>query len=149
MLDVDAAIKGALKARDRAGLTGYRALKAKIGTKLTEAGRGDQPLGESELEALIRREVKERRESNEYMQPGQPAYEENARIVEVLEAHLPKALSAEATAAAVAKAIADSGAEGPGDMGKVMGALKGVPCLDMRAASNQVNEALAKLRGAE
>lgn len=149
MLDVDAAIRESLKAKDHAALTGYRSLKAKIGAKITEAGRGHKPLEENELEVLIRREVKERRESNEYLKPGQKEYEENARIIELLEAHLPKALGTEELQAAVAKAIADSGAAGPRDMGKVMGALKAVPGVDMKAASGMVKEALARLEGGE
>ena len=145
MLDVDAAIKTAIKAREKDTLAGYRSLKTRIGAKLTEAGRGDKPLAEDELEALIRREVKERKESNEYYQPGQGDYDKNARIIELMEGLLPKALSAEATAAAVIKAIADSGAAGTREMGKVMGALKQIAGLDMKAASAQVREALAKL----
>ena len=145
MFDVDAAIKTAIKAQDKDPLAGYRSLKTRIGAKLTEAGRGDKPLAEDELEALIRREVKERGESNEYYQPGQGDYDKNARIIEMMEGLLPKALSAEATAAAVNKAIADSGAAGTREMGKVMGALKQIAGLDMKAASAQVREALAKL----
>ena len=118
-----------------------------MGAKLTEAGRGDKPQAEDELEALIRREVKERGESNEYYQPGQGDYDKNAHIIGMLEVHLPKALSPEATTAAVQKAIADSGAAGARDMGKVMGALKQIPGVDMKAASAQVKEALAKLEG--
>ena len=145
MLDVNAAIKTAIKAQDKDTLAGYRSLKTRIGAKLTEAGRGDKPLAEDELEALIRREIKERRESNEYFQPGQGDYAKNARIIGMLEAHLPKALSPEATAAAVQKAIAGSGAAGARDMGQVMGALKQIPGVDMKAASALVKEALAKL----
>lgn len=144
MLDVDATIKAAIKARNHPALLGYRSLKAKIGIKLTEAGRSGKPLDEGELEALIRREVKERYESNEYLKAGQPDYEENARIIELLETHLPKALNPAETAAAVEKAIADSGAAGPQDMGKVMGALKQFSGLDMKAASALVKEILAK-----
>ena len=147
MLDVDAAIKTAIKARDKDTLAGYRSLKAKIVTKLTEAGRGDKPLAEEELEALIRREIKERGESNEYSQPGQGDYDKHARIIGMLEAHLPKTLSPEATAAAVEKTIADCGAAGARDMGKVMGALKTIPGVNMKAASALVKEALAKLEG--
>ena len=42
------------KAKDQAALTGWRAVKAKINLKLTEAGRGhDKPLTEQELTALL------------------------------------------------------------------------------------------------
>ncbi len=149
MLDVDAAIRESLKARDHAALTGYRSLKAKIATRLSEAGREQKSLSEPELEALIRREVKERRESNEFLRPGQPAYEENARIIAVLEAHLPRALSEEETAAAIAEAIAATGAQHPSHLGKVMAALRQVPGVDMKAASAKVREALARRHGAE
>jgi len=143
MLDVDAAIRKALKEKDHAALVGYRALKAKVNIKLTEAGRGaDKPLTEAELLALIQREVKERQESNEFLTPDRADYQENARIIEVLQAHLPKALSAEETEAAVRKAIADSGAAGPKDMGKVMAALRQVQGVDMSTASARVKALL-------
>lgn len=147
MFDVDAAIKTAIKAKEKDALAGYRSLKTRIGTKLTEAGRGEKPLTEDELEALIRREVKERRESNEYFKPGEGDHDKNTLIIEMLEVHLPKTLSPEETAAAVQKAIADSDAAGSRDMGKVMGALKQIPGVDMKAASAQVREGLAKLEG--
>ncbi|HKI99314.1 MAG TPA: GatB/YqeY domain-containing protein [bacterium] len=143
MLDVDAAIRKALKEKDHPALVGYRALKAKVNIKLTEAGRGaDKPLTEAELLALIQREVKERQESNEFLTPDRADYQENARIIEVLQAHLPKALSAEETEAAVRKAIADSGAAGPKDMGKVMAALRQVQGVDMSTASARVKALL-------
>lgn len=143
MLDIDAAIRQALKAKDHPALVGYRAVKAKINLKLTEAGRGhDTPLTEAELNALITKEVKERGESNEFLKPERPEYQENARIIEVLSAHLPKALDAGALDAAIAKAIVDSGAAGPKDMGKVMAALRQIPGVDMAAASARVKEKL-------
>ena len=143
MLDIDAHLKKALKERDSAALTGYRAVKAKINLKLTEAGRGtDKPLTEPELLALMQREIKERVESNEFLTPERADFQENARIVAVLSAHLPRALSAEELDAAVRKAIADSGAAGPKDMGKAMAALRGTPGLDMAAASARVKALL-------
>ena len=143
MLDIDAHIKQALKAKDSAALVAYRAVKAKINLKLTEAGRGaDKPLSEPELLALIQKEIKERTESNEFLTPDRADYQENARIITVLSEHLPRALSTEEVDAAVKKAIADSGAAGPKDMGKVMAALRGTPGLDMGEASARVKALL-------
>ena len=145
MLDIDTQIKQALKAKDHAALTGYRAVKAKINLKVTEAGRGhDKPLTEQELLALIGKEVKERQESNEFLKPDRPEYQENARIIEVLSAHLPQALDPKALDAEIAKAIVESGAAGPKDMGKVMAVLRQVPGVDMAAASARVKEKLAQ-----
>lgn len=143
MLDVDAEIRRALKAKDHAALTGYRSLKAKVSNKLTEAGRDHgQPLSEAELTALIQREIKERTESNEYLPPERPEHAENARIVALLSAHLPEALEGEALEGAIRKAIADTQAAGPRDMGKVMAALRQVPGVDMATASGRVKEVL-------
>jgi hypothetical protein len=145
MLDIDAQIRQSLKAKDHPALTGWRAVKAKIALKLTEAGRGtDKPLTEPELLALIQRELKERAESNEFLKPEHPDYQENARIIAVLGAHLPAAVEGEALEAAIRKAIAASGAAGPKDMGKVMAALREVPGIDMKAASARVKELLAE-----
>ena len=145
MLDLDAAIKQALKSKDHAALTAFRAVKAKAMNKLTEPGRGtDKPLTEPELTALVQREIKERNESNEYLKPDHPDHQENARIIEVLSDYVPKALDGEALEAVIRKAIADSGAAGPKDMGKVMGALKSrfAGQMDMSKASGLVKDLL-------
>ena len=155
MLDIDAEIRRALKAKDHTALTGYRSLKAKGEVRMSEPGRREdtapgrekKALGPEEWEALIRREVKERRESNEYLDPARPEYGVNARIVELLEAHLPKALEAEELEAVIAKAIAEANPSGPRDMGKVMAALREVPGVDMKAASARVKERLQALEG--
>ena len=144
MIDVDALIRQALKGKQRAVLLGYRSLKAKIGAKLTEAGRGtDTPLTENEQQALIAREIKERKESNEFLAPDAPAFAENTQIIEALQAHLPPQLDGEALEAAVRKVIADTGAENQRDMGKVMAALRQVPGVEMGAASARVKALLA------
>jgi len=146
MIDIDAYIKTAMKARDAAALTAYRSLKQKATLKLTEAGRpADKALTEEEFVALTKREIKERSEANSFLKPGHPTYEENARIVAILEGHLPKALSAGELEAAIRQAIADTGAAGPKDLGKVMGALKKAgPGIDMAAASARVKALLEK-----
>src|SRR3989304_2945938 len=125
MIDIDTQIKTALKAKDARALRAWRSVKAKIGLKLTEAGReSGKPLGEEEQQALVKKEIKERQESNEFLKPGDAKFEENAGIIAILEAHLPKALGAAETDALIDKAIAETGAAGPKDMGKVMAALK-------------------------
>ena len=134
--NVDEAIKKAMKERNPSALAAYRSLKTKILNKLTEAGRGhDKPLSDEELVALVKREVKERQEANEFLDASRPEYQENASIIAVLETLLPAQLSPEAMEAAIKKVIADTGAAGPQDFGKVMGALKKISGLDMGAAS--------------
>jgi len=143
MIDLDAQIKAAMKAKDAFSLNAYRSLKAKAMLKLNEAGRGGKPLSEEEFAGVVKREVRERQEANEFLKPGDPKHEENSRIVALLEGLLPKTLSGDALEALLKQAIADSGAQGGKDMGKVMAALKksGQP-LDMAAASARVKALL-------
>jgi len=149
MIDIDAHIKTAMKARDPVALTAYRSLKQKALLKLTEAGRpSGKALTEEEFAALAKREIKERAESNEFLKPGDTTYEENARIMTILESHLPKGLGAAELEALVQQAIAETGAAGPKDFGKVMGTLKKAgAALDMAAASARVKALLEQKAG--
>lgn len=116
--------------------------------KLSEAGRdaGDRDaLSEEEMTALVRKEIKERHESNEYLAESQPDYAVNAGIIAELEQHLPAAMSAEDMEAAIQQAIAAAQPQGPKEMGKVMAALRrSAPGIDMGAASARVKELLAR-----
>ena len=66
--------------------------------------------------------------------------------IQVLEAYLPQRLDAAQIAAEVARIVAQTGAVGPGDMGKVMGAAKAQLAgkADMALVSAAVKQALAK-----
>lgn len=143
MIDIDAKVKEAMKAKDAVGLVAYRSLKAKAMVKQNEAGRGTKPLTEEEVAAVVKREVKERQEANEYLKAGNATFDENVKIIALLEGLLPKTLGPEELEALVKKVIAETGAQGAKDMGKVMGGLKksGQP-IDMGAASAKVKALL-------
>ena len=147
MIDLDNAIKTALLAKNQVAPTAYRALKTKVGMKLSEAGRDDNTrdaLSEEEMTALVRKEIKERQESNEYLDQSQPDHAVNAGIIAELEQYLPAAMSAEDTEAAIQQAIAQVHPQGPREMGKVMAALRqSEPDIDMGAASARVKELLS------
>lgn len=70
--------------------------------------------------------------------------DKEAAEVEVLQVYMPQQLSADEVAQAVKAAVAQTGAAGPQDMGKVMGVLKGQLAgrADMTAVSAQVKAAL-------
>jgi hypothetical protein len=72
--------------------------------------------------ALIQKEIKNRREAVEEAKKANRSdlIEANEAEIKVLEAFLPKALSAEELRALVQDAIAETGASSPGDMGRVM-----------------------------
>jgi len=146
MIDLEAAILEARKSRNAVALQAYQALKTKALVKQKEAGRtAGQPLAEEELVALVRREVKERAEANEFLAPDHPEHALNREIIAVLERHLPAQLSEAESEALIRRVVAECGATGPREMGKVMAALRQSGAnLDMARASARVKELLAE-----
>jgi uncharacterized protein YqeY len=115
-------IKSAMRARDEAGLRALRAIKAGILLARTSEGSSGPMTSEDELR-LLQKLVKQRRDSLQiYEQQQRPdlAVKEREEI-EVIERYLPGQLSPEALKEAVAAIIAETGAAGPADMGRVMG----------------------------
>lgn len=94
---------------------------------------------------LIQKEVKNRRESiEEAKKANRPdLVEANEAEITVLEAFLPKAMPAEELRALVQSAITETGAAGPGDMGKVMKAV--MPKVAGRAPNDMVSAAAKEL----
>lgn len=133
-------IATAMKARDAVTLSTFRMLKTALTNKNIEKGRALEPAEELQVVAML---VKQRRDSIAQFTAGNRpdlADKEQAEIV-VLERFLPPAASAEDIAAAVEQAVAETGAAGPKDMGKVMKAV--MPLLAGKSADGkQVNEAV-------
>ena len=91
--------------------------------------------------------MKQRKEENEAREKGarQDRADKEEAGLAVLKNYLPTRMSAEEVAAEVQEIVADLGAKGPGDMGKVMGAVKArlAGKADMGAVSAAVKAALA------
>jgi uncharacterized protein YqeY len=90
------------------------------------SGKEARVLSEDEIITVLSREAKKRREAaEEFAKANRPdkAAEEKAEG-EVIAKYLPAQLSEEDIKKMIAAAIASTGAAGPGDMGKVMGAIK-------------------------
>lgn len=115
-------IKSAMLARDEAGLRALRAIKAAILLARTSEGGQAVMSPEDELR-LLQKLVKQRRDSLEIFEKQQRAdlARKEREEIEVIERFLPGQLSPEALKEAVATIIAEVGATGPADMGKVMG----------------------------
>ena len=136
-------MKSAMKARESERLAAIRLLLAAIKQREVDERI---TLDDAGVTAVVDKLIKQRRDSvNQYEQAGREdlAAAERAEI-DVLTPYLPAQMSAEEVAAAVQAAIAQTGATGPADMGKVMGILK--PQLagktDLAAVSHQVKAAL-------
>jgi len=135
-------MKSAMRARDTARLSALRLLLAAL--KQVEVDER-KVLTDAEVVAVIEKMLKQRRDSIQQYEAAQRQDLADAEKFEVtvLKTYMPEALSEEQLQAAVAKAVADSGAKGPQDMGKVMALLK--PVLAGRADMGKVS-ALVKAR---
>jgi uncharacterized protein YqeY len=119
---VSGAIADAMRRHDAARLTALRMLKAALMNKAIEKGH---ELDETEARQVVSSLVKQRRESIEQFTKGgrlDLAQKEAAEIA-VLEAYLPPAADPSMIEAAVAQAIAETGASGAKDVGRVMKAV--------------------------
>lgn len=119
---VMAQMKDAMKAKDEALLRGLRAIKAEIIKAKTDPGANGQISEDGEMK-LLQKLVKSRKDSLEiYTQQNRPdlAVKESDEIA-VIEKFLPQQLSEAELKEAVGRIIAEVGAAGPQDLGKVMG----------------------------
>ena len=116
-------MKSAMKARETERLAAIRLLLAAIKQREVD----DRiTLDDAAVAAVVDKLIKQRRDSlNQYEQAGREdlAAVERAEI-DVLTPYLPAQMSAAEVTAAIKAAIAQTGAAGPADMGKVMGVLK-------------------------
>ena len=119
-------LKEAMKQKDQAAMTTLRALKSAIKYAAIEKVGADGELPEIDAIAVVRKQIKQRRDSvDQFTAGGRPdlAATESAEI-SVLERYLPAALSTAETEALVASVIAELGASSKQDMGRVMKALQ-------------------------
>lgn len=143
---VMAALKTAMLAKDEASLRGLRAIKAAIINAKTAEGAKGELSADDELK-LLQKLVKSRKDSLEIYQQQQRAdlAKKEEEEIAVIEQYLPRQLSADELKAELKQIIAETGAAGPADMGKVMGAAtkKLAGKADGKAISALVKELLA------
>jgi uncharacterized protein YqeY len=116
---LDQAFKEAIKKQQPVAVSTLRLVKSAIRYREVEVKR---PLTEAELQATLNTQVKQRREAvAEYLKAGRPELaKQEEEELSVLLSFLPPQLSPEEMAAEVAAVIAELGATGPNDLGKVM-----------------------------
>jgi uncharacterized protein len=145
--DINNAVKEAMKAKDERKLSTLRMVNSTIKNADIEArGQGKPPLSDGDLLGVLQKMIKQRQESVELYEKGgreELAAQERAEIL-VISAYLPKQMSDEDVTAAVSATIAETGASGIKDMGKVIGALKAKYAgqMDFGKASGVVKAAL-------
>jgi len=135
-----------MKARDSSRLSALRMLKAAVMNKSVEKGHD---LADGEVLQVVASLVKQRRDSIEqFAKAGRTdLVDKETGELAVLQAYLPPSATPEEIDAAVAEAIAETGATSARDIGKVMKAV--MPKLAGKNADGKaVNEAVRRTLGA-
>jgi uncharacterized protein YqeY len=127
----------ALRARDQTRLATLRLVKA--AAKNAEVAKRS-PLSNDEYEAIVRRQVKMRREAAvEYDRGNRPEQADQERLeLAILEEYLPAQLDEATLRQLVAQAVDETGATSLREMGKVMS--HAMQAAQGRADGNQVNQ---------
>jgi len=139
-------MKTAMKAKDSARLGAIRLLMAAM--KQREVDERIE-LDDAAVIAVIEKMLKQRKDSITQYEAAkrQDLADVEKFEVTVLQTYMPQAMSAAEVEAIVARAVADSGAKAPADMGKVMALVK--PQVAGRADMGEVSKLIkAKLTGA-
>lgn len=123
---ISAAMKDAMKAGDRQRLGALRLVSAAIKDRDIEARATGKPASDDDLLQLLQKMVKQRRESASiYEDAGRTELAEQERAeIAVIQSFMPDQMSDDEARTAIAAVIAETGAAGMRDMGKVMAALR-------------------------
>jgi uncharacterized protein len=142
--DVQQAMFSAMKAREARETAALRLALSALKSAAIDARH---ELSDDEAVAVLQREARKRREAElvyrdagRAQQADQEAYERS-----VLERYLPAALEPDELARLVDRAVAESGASGPRELGKVMGRL--MPQVKGRADGNEVRRLVLERLG--
>ncbi len=135
-------LKQAMRDKDAVRLTVIRGIKAAV---LQAETRGERTtLDDSGIVAVIAKEVKERQDAAPDFERGgrQDLVDKLAQEIAVLQQYLPEPLSESELTALISEALKETGAQGPKDMGKMMGWLS--PRTRGRADGRMVSEAVKR-----
>lgn len=136
-------MKAAMRARDETKLSVIRMVRAAV--KNAEIAARGSALDDAGVIAVIQKDVKEHRDSIAEFQKGnrQDLVAKSELELAILVTYLPQQLSREEVAAAVREVIAQTGAQGLTDKGKVMPVVMGQ--LRGKADGRDINEVVTEL----
>jgi uncharacterized protein YqeY len=139
-------IKTAMLAKDKDRLAALRDVKSKL---LLEATSGSGEVSDEAANKIVMKLYKQRMDTyNLYIEQNrQDLADEELLQAKVIEEYMPKMLSDDEIRAAIAAKIAEVGATGPQDMGKIMGPINAQLAgkADGKKVAELVKEALANL----
>jgi uncharacterized protein YqeY len=137
-------LKDAMRARDELKTSVLRMLLSAI--NYAEIAQ-QKKLDDGGIIGVVQKEIKQRRESIEAFEKGnrpELAAKEKAEMA-MLQAYVPAQMSRDEILAVVQQVLAETGAKGPGDKGKVMQKL--MPLVRGKADGNEVNGIVTELLG--
>ena len=135
-------IRNAMRARDRERLETLRFLKSQI--QLVEKNNLEE-LDDEGVTDVLSKQVKDRRESIEMFGQGgrHDLVEKEQTALAVLQEYMPEQMDADAIESLAQQVIAEVGASGPSDRGKVMGRI--MPQVRGKADGSLVNATVSRL----
>ena len=144
------ALKDAMLGKDERAVATVRLIMAELKKRDIDARPGGNATGidDAAIASMMQGMIKQRRESIELYQKGNrpDLVKQESEEIAVIERFLPKQMGADEIKAAIAKAVAATGAAGIKDMGKVMGELKKTYAgqMDFAQAGALVKEQLSR-----
>jgi uncharacterized protein YqeY len=139
-------IKTAMLAKDKERLAALRDIKSKL---LLEATSGSGEVSDEAANKIVLKLYKQRMDTYALYvdQARQDLADEELFQAKVIEEYMPKMMSDDEIKAAIAAKIAEVGASGPSDIGKIMGPINGQLAgkADGKRVAELVKEALANL----
>jgi uncharacterized protein YqeY len=133
-------LKDAMRAKDQVAMTALRALKSAVKYAAVEKLGADGELGDTDVLVVVRKQLKQRRDSVEQFTSGNRAdlAEKELAEIAILERYLPAAMSEAEVQQLVDTVIAELGATSKQQMGQVM------KVLQERAAGRADGKALSQ-----
>jgi uncharacterized protein YqeY len=140
-------LKEAMKAGDKRRVATIRMITAALKDRDIEARGAGKTISDDDILALLQKMVKSRQESAEIYEKAarEDLSTQEREEIAIISEFLPKQMSDEEVTAAIKAAMAETGAAGMKDMGKVIAALKGkyTGQMDFAKASASVKAMLA------
>ncbi len=143
---INAALKTAMLEKEQIKVSTLRLVNAALKDRDIALRAESRTLAEDEILSILKKMVKQRRESSKLYEQGgrMDLLEQEQREIEVIEEFLPAQLSEEDVRSLVDAVVAQVGAQSIKDMGKVMGSLraKHSDSVDFEMASRLIKEKL-------
>ncbi len=124
--DINKALTEAQKAKNERTVSTLRMVNSTLKNADIEARTTGKPLGDAEVLSILQKMIKQRQESVEmYKKGARPdLVKQEEEEIAIISVYLPKQMSEAEVTAAIDAAVAETGAAGMKDMGKVIGVLR-------------------------